>query len=144
MDDVDKALDEAGLTNPHVREYVNHWAELTGAERVEVVSAADDARLLQESVDAGEIGVLVDVFADRGVVQPGRIQGRLDICHQKELPLVRCPGPHCSAPTAQRARHHNHHAPVGTLKSERFTNAGLISGWPRGSAILIRSRCPQR
>ena len=46
MVDVDSALDEAGLTNPQVREYVAHWAELTGAERVEVVSAADDARLV--------------------------------------------------------------------------------------------------
>ena len=33
---VDQAMDAAGLTNPHVREYVNYWAELTGAERVEV------------------------------------------------------------------------------------------------------------
>ena len=31
------------------------WAALTGAERVEVVSAADDARLVQEALDAGEL-----------------------------------------------------------------------------------------
>ena len=55
MVDVEKVLDEAGLTNPSVREYVRRWADLTGAERVEVVSAADDARLIQESLDAGEI-----------------------------------------------------------------------------------------
>ena len=55
MADVDAALDEAGLKNPHVREYVRYWAELTGAERVEVVSASDDARLLGEALDAGEI-----------------------------------------------------------------------------------------
>ena len=55
MADVEKVLDEAGLTNPHVREYVGHWAELTGAERIEVVSAADDARLIQEALDAGEL-----------------------------------------------------------------------------------------
>jgi phosphoenolpyruvate carboxykinase (GTP) len=53
--DVEKALDEAGLQNPRVREYVAHWAGITGAARVEVVSAADDARLLQEALDAGEI-----------------------------------------------------------------------------------------
>jgi phosphoenolpyruvate carboxykinase (GTP) len=53
--DVMKVLDEAGLTNPHVREYVAHWAEVTGAERVEVVSAADDARLIRESLEAGEL-----------------------------------------------------------------------------------------
>jgi phosphoenolpyruvate carboxykinase (GTP) len=53
--DVTKVLDEAGLHNPHVREYVAHWAEVTGAERIEVVSAADDARLIKESLEAGEI-----------------------------------------------------------------------------------------
>ena len=55
MVDVDTALDAAGLTNPKVREYVAHWAEVTGADRVEVVSAADDARLVSEALDAGEL-----------------------------------------------------------------------------------------
>ncbi len=55
MTDVEAVLDAAGLKNPHVREYVLHWAELTGAERVEVVSADDDARLIEESLAAGEI-----------------------------------------------------------------------------------------
>ena len=55
MVDVAAALEAGGLTNPHVREYVEHWAEITGADRVEVVSASDDARLLQEAVDAGEL-----------------------------------------------------------------------------------------
>src|SRR5690242_14236274 len=53
--EVRTALTEAGLSNPYVHEYVAHWAELTGAARIEVVSAADDARLLQEALDAGEI-----------------------------------------------------------------------------------------
>lgn len=55
MIDVVRVLNEAGLTNPEVQEYVEYWAGLTGAERIEVVSAADDSRLLQESLDAGEI-----------------------------------------------------------------------------------------
>src|SRR3954469_25415687 len=55
MADVEKALDDAGVTNPHVREYVAYWAALTGAERVEVVDAADDARLIEEALDAGEL-----------------------------------------------------------------------------------------
>ena len=55
MADVDTALDEAGLTNPQVRDYVRHWATHTGAARVEVVSAADDARLIAEALEAGEI-----------------------------------------------------------------------------------------
>ena len=55
MVDVDQVLDEAGLKNPHVRDYVRRWAEHTGAERVEVVSASDDARLIEESLAAGEL-----------------------------------------------------------------------------------------
>ena len=55
MADVDKVLDEAGVKNPLVREYVRYWAELTGASRVEVVAAGDDARLVREALDAGEL-----------------------------------------------------------------------------------------
>lgn len=55
MVDVAAALEAGGLTNPHVREYVEHWAEITGADRVEVVGAEDDARLIQECLDAGEL-----------------------------------------------------------------------------------------
>ena len=50
-----EALDAAGLHNPHVRDYVKHWAAHTGAARIEVVSASVDARLIQESLAAGEI-----------------------------------------------------------------------------------------
>jgi ribose transport system permease protein len=53
--DVEKVLDDAGVTNPRVREYVAYWAELTGVARVEVVTAADDDRLIQEALDAGEL-----------------------------------------------------------------------------------------
>lgn len=52
---IDAVLDEAGLTNEAVRSYVKHWAQHTGAERVEVINASDDARLIQESLDAGEL-----------------------------------------------------------------------------------------
>jgi phosphoenolpyruvate carboxykinase (GTP) len=55
MVDVHAALDGAGLRNVHVREYVRYWAELTGAARIEVVSAADDARLISEALADGEI-----------------------------------------------------------------------------------------
>ena len=55
MVDVDKVLDEAGLNNPAVRDFVRHYAELTGAERLEVVNASDDARLIREGLEAGEI-----------------------------------------------------------------------------------------
>ncbi len=55
MVDVERVLDEAGLTNTYVREYVAHWAGITGAERIEVVSASDDARLIDEALAAGEL-----------------------------------------------------------------------------------------
>ena len=55
MIDVDAALDRAELKNAHVRDYVRHWAQLTGAERIEVINADDDARLLAESLAAGDI-----------------------------------------------------------------------------------------
>lgn len=55
MSNVEAALDAAGLTNPHVREYVRYYADLTGVERVEVVSADDDERLVREALDAGEL-----------------------------------------------------------------------------------------
>jgi phosphoenolpyruvate carboxykinase (GTP) len=55
MVDVHAALGGAGLRNVHVREYVRHWAELTGAARIEVISASDDARLIGEALAGGEI-----------------------------------------------------------------------------------------
>lgn len=55
MADIEAALDAAGLKNLKVREFVKEYAELTGAERVEVVTAADDARLIQEALEAGEL-----------------------------------------------------------------------------------------
>jgi phosphoenolpyruvate carboxykinase (GTP) len=53
--DVDAILEAAHLKNDHVREYVRYWAEVTGAADLEVVSADDDARLIAEALDAGEI-----------------------------------------------------------------------------------------
>ena len=53
--DLETSLDDAGLKNPCVREYVRYWAEITGAERVEVIGASDNARLISESLKAGEI-----------------------------------------------------------------------------------------
>jgi phosphoenolpyruvate carboxykinase (GTP) len=52
---IEEALDDAGLKNAHVRAYVQHWAQHTGAERIEVVNASDDARLVREALDAGEL-----------------------------------------------------------------------------------------
>ncbi|MGY1739483.1 MULTISPECIES: phosphoenolpyruvate carboxykinase (GTP) [unclassified Blastococcus] len=52
---VDAVLDEAGVKNSRVRDFVRQWAEHTGAARVEVVHASDDARLVQEALEAGEL-----------------------------------------------------------------------------------------
>jgi phosphoenolpyruvate carboxykinase (GTP) len=52
---VDAVLDEAGVKNSRVRDFVRQWAEHTGAARIEVVNASDDARLIQEALEAGEL-----------------------------------------------------------------------------------------
>lgn len=53
--DIEKAFEDAGLKNEHVKEFVRHWVAHTGAEGIEVVSAEDDERLIQEALAAGEI-----------------------------------------------------------------------------------------
>jgi phosphoenolpyruvate carboxykinase (GTP) len=53
--DADAILEAANLKNDHVREYVRYWAGVTGADNIEVVSADDDARLVKEALEAGEI-----------------------------------------------------------------------------------------
>src|SRR6266550_6329034 len=55
MAGVHAALGGAGLRNVHIREYVRYWAGLTGAARIEVISASDDARLIGEALAEGEI-----------------------------------------------------------------------------------------
>ena len=55
MVDVDGVLESAGLKNDKVREYVRYWAGITNPDSIEVVSAADDARLISEALAAGEI-----------------------------------------------------------------------------------------
>ena len=55
MSDVEAVFEAARLTNAAVREFVKEYAALTGADRVEVVDASDDARYLGEAVDAGEL-----------------------------------------------------------------------------------------
>lgn len=52
---IDHTLNAAGITVRAIREFVQEWATITTPARVEVVSAADDARLIQEALDAGEL-----------------------------------------------------------------------------------------
>lgn len=55
MTDVNWAEDIEAKTNPHIRAFVEEWAAVTMPDRVEVVSAADDARLVQESLADGTL-----------------------------------------------------------------------------------------
>src|SRR5215208_3447480 len=55
MEAIEAALDAAHLTNEPVRQFVIEWAIHTGADRVEVVSAGDDDRLIREAMAAGEL-----------------------------------------------------------------------------------------
>jgi phosphoenolpyruvate carboxykinase (GTP) len=55
VSDIDAVLDEAGLKNDQVRAYVKHWAAHTRPDRIEVINASDDARLLAEAVEAHEL-----------------------------------------------------------------------------------------
>ena len=48
-------LARAGLTNPHVHEFVAEWARILTPDRIEVVDADADERLLTEALEAGEI-----------------------------------------------------------------------------------------
>lgn len=48
-------LDDAGVTIPAIRSFVEEWAQLSAPERIEVISAEDDARIIAEALEAGEI-----------------------------------------------------------------------------------------
>lgn len=55
MTDIEQMLAQAGLNNPEVREFVRHWADVTRADHVEVISTEDDSRLIAESLAADEL-----------------------------------------------------------------------------------------
>lgn len=55
MDNPEQILDEAGIHNSYVREYVQTWAQITQPAKIEVINAEDDDRLLAESLAEGEI-----------------------------------------------------------------------------------------
>ena len=53
--DVKARLDAAGVTNPSVAAFVQQWVDHLQPDNVEVITAADDARLLREGLAAGEL-----------------------------------------------------------------------------------------
>ena len=48
-------LTRAGISNPSVHEFVDGWARILEPDRIEVVDAGADERLLAEALEAGEI-----------------------------------------------------------------------------------------
>lgn len=52
---IHRYLDEGGVANSAIRSFVEEWALLTEPDRIEVIRAEDDARLIAEALDAGEI-----------------------------------------------------------------------------------------
>ncbi len=52
---IEQVLQDAGLTNPKVVEYVKKWAEITNPAKIEVVDAKDDQRLIKEALEAKEL-----------------------------------------------------------------------------------------
>jgi phosphoenolpyruvate carboxykinase (GTP) len=55
VSEIDRALETSSLRNPRARAFVQEWAEHIGAGHLEVISAADDARLTREALAAGEV-----------------------------------------------------------------------------------------
>ena len=55
MADTSRILIPAEIDNESIRAFVEEWAGVTEPDRVELVSAADDARLIGEALAAGEL-----------------------------------------------------------------------------------------
>ena len=58
MESVERAFTDSGLTNQAVKEFVREWAAHTGAASVELVGVADEPRLIEEALQAGEIAAV--------------------------------------------------------------------------------------
>src|SRR5690606_19780440 len=53
--DIEKSLAAGGITNEAVKAFVKHWVQHLQPDRIEVVTAADDDRLIKEGLAAGEL-----------------------------------------------------------------------------------------
>ena len=54
-EEIHTSLQEAGVKIPAVEKFVTEWAEITTPERIEVISPADEPRLIAEALKAGEL-----------------------------------------------------------------------------------------
>lgn len=55
MENISEILSAAGLHNDAVVRYVEYWSGITQPERIEVISAKDDDRIIAEGLASGEI-----------------------------------------------------------------------------------------
>ena len=55
MSDFDKALSSTQLKNEPAINFIREWATHVGAADLQIIDAADDARLTREALDAGEV-----------------------------------------------------------------------------------------
>ncbi len=118
--DVDGILAAAHLKNDHVREYVRYWAEVTGADNVEVVGAEDDARLIREAVDAGELlPAGEDLYYSRSYYK--------DTARSEERTIVATSDP------ADEGVYNNWH-PAAEMKAKLI---GLMTGASAGKTMYV-------
>jgi phosphoenolpyruvate carboxykinase (GTP) len=118
--DIDAILEAANLKNDHVREYVRYWAGITGAANLEVVSAGDDARLIQEALEAGEIlPVGKDLYYSRSYYK--------DTARSEERTIVATSNP------ADKGVYNNWY-PAAEMKSKL---TGLMTGASAGKTMYV-------
>ena len=120
MADVDAVLEAANLKNDHVREYIRYWAGITGAANIEVVSADDDARLIQEALEAGEIMPAgEDLYYSRSYYK--------DTARSEERTIVATSNP------ADKGVYDNWH-PSDEMKAKLI---GLMTGASKGKTMYV-------
>jgi phosphoenolpyruvate carboxykinase (GTP) len=118
--DVDAILEAADLKNDRVRDYVRYWAGVTGADNVEVVRADDDARLIQEALDAGEIQPTgQDLYYSRSYYK--------DTARSEERTIV------ATADPADQGVYNNWY-PSDEMKSKLI---GLMTGASQGKTMYV-------
>jgi phosphoenolpyruvate carboxykinase (GTP) len=118
--DVDAALESAKLKNEKAREYVRYWAEVTQADKIEVVSVADDARLIQECLEAGEIASAGEgLYYSRSYFK--------DTARSEERTIVATNNP------ADKGVYNNWH-PASEMKAKL---TGLMRGASKGKTMYV-------
>ena len=85
MVDVDEVLDEAGLKNQHVRDYVAHWAAITQPERIEVVTADDEGKpaagviALKRMIASEKVSAVVGLWHSSVAVAQAKVANQMQV-----------------------------------------------------------------